>query len=182
MDKMIHGTHKYSRRFSYIKYFSITFLSLALLVVVFVLVEPLLGEDLERNIKIIVDIGLILITITISVFAHFLFINKIYDIFSTMAYMSNELDTKVGFSEANFLKQIFEPEYNDSDTWESMQGLKHLPENMRSKTAIEVAKKLLSNPPKPKPATPVKQPVPTKGTPAKPNQPKATKPKTPAKK
>ena len=183
MDKALLGTHQYSKRFTIIKYVSISFLSIILLVIFFLVVVPML-KDLEWNLQIAVEVGAILVIVTISAFAHYLFINKVYDNFSTMAYMRKVLETKVSFFEASFLKQIFEPEYTDSDSWESMHGLVHLPENLRRKTAMEVAKKLLSNKPAKPQAKPVEKPqdkkVPNQKT--KPPTAPASKPAPPKKK
>ena len=165
MDKALLGTHQYSKRFTIVKYLSISFLSIILVVVFhFVVAVKILNTmNSDPYMKMAIEIGSILVLVIISAFVHYLFINKIYDNFSTMAYMKNELQTKISFSDASTLKQVFEPEYINSNSWESMHGLVHLPENLRRKTAMEVAKKLLSTPPDKPQAKPA----------VKPNDPKA---------
>jgi hypothetical protein len=143
MSEKFHETHKYSKRFAVIKFISASIFGLILIVLTFMPLKNFVA-GLELPIPVLAtDLAIIIIVLVIATILHALFINRIYDTLSTYSYFHNELQTKISYSEAAYLKQLFEPEYVHSDHWVSMTNITTIPENMRRKVAMETGKKLL---------------------------------------
>ena len=76
-------------------------------------------------------------------FHHILFINQFFDTMSTYTYISKTLNTKISMADAKYLKRLFEPKFLEKGAWVSMQNVVSIPEELRRKTIMETAKKLL---------------------------------------
>ena len=139
------GTHKYSRIFRFLKLMSIMTMSMVLFLASYIPLKNIfvkLGiiDVVQRDIYTAV---IIFFMATISLLLHVLVLNKIYDTLSTYYYITDLLDTPISYSDAKYLKRIFEPAYLKSDTWMTMQNIVTLPEGMRKKAIFDAAKKIL---------------------------------------
>jgi len=168
----------YESKYNLIKYVSFFVVGLIILVLFGVFHKQICGFlGIDPN-DIIANIILLLVPLSISAIIHIFWVSKHFDTVSTFYYMKNELKTNVTMADAAYIKRIFDPEFMKADSWVTLEGVLHLPENLRRKAAMDAAKKILSQP-----AKPVKKTNPTKtNTAAKPKTTTAQKPKTATKK
>ena len=133
-------THQYSGSAKVYKIVSFSVIALVVLSVTVALIEKF-HPKLEPNAIFVV---LFVFPLLVSWLLHAASLNRLYDTLSTKSYITNVLQTKVSYAEAAYLKQIFEPKYNKSGAWITMQNVTALPEDMRRKAVMDAAKKLLS--------------------------------------
>lgn len=147
MTKKIHETHKYSKKFYYVKVLSNIIFGTILILITYNPIQSLINS-FNFNSSIIKDlliVGFFILIAVIDTLIHTFSINRFYDTLSTYFYMRNELETEISLADANYLKKIFEPAYIKSESWLTMQNIIKLPDNMRRKAAMDTAKKMLEN-------------------------------------
>jgi hypothetical protein len=97
----------------------------------------------EKLVKALADLCLIFVSLSFSTLLHVIFVNRIFDTLSTYSYITNELQTTISYADAMYLKPLFEPDYQKTESWETMINIVKLPEDMRRKAVLDTAKKLL---------------------------------------
>jgi len=134
-------THKYSRTYFTVKIISALFLGTIIIVIAFVALQ---GNMRDSDNAFLYGLGIFGVTALVTTLVHVFGLNRVYDTLSTKSYITNELQTKVSYADAVFLKKIFEPAYIKSEEWVSMKNVIALPEDMRRKVVMDTANKILA--------------------------------------
>jgi len=160
MAKKEKAKNPYESKYNLMKYFSFFVVGLVILVLFGVFHRQiclLLGIDPN---DIILNIVILLVPLAINAIIHIFWVSKHFDTLSIFRYMRNVLKTNVTMADAAYIKRIFDPEFVRADSWVTLEGVLHLPENLRRKAAMDAAKKILGQPAKKpaatKPTTPAK--------------------------
>ena len=134
-------THSYSKKFFAVKILSALFLGAIIIIIAFIVLQDNMSESDNTGLY---ALSIFAITAIVTILVHVFGLNRIYDTLSTKSYITNELQTKVSYADAVFLKKIFEPAYIKSEEWVSMKNVVSLPENMRRKVVMDTANKILA--------------------------------------
>jgi len=162
----------YESKYNLMKYFSFFVVGIVIFALLYLFRDKIYGL-LRFEPKEITLIVLFFILLSISAIIHIFWVSKHFDTRSIYRYLRNVLHTNVTMTDAAYIKRIFDPEYVSANSWVTLEGVLHLPENLRRKAALDAAKKILSQPQKP-----VKKPTATKpATTAKHKTTTAQKPK-----
>jgi len=162
MAKVDNASPRYESKYSSLKYITIFLLTMILLAIIYFVCEAIPDFELHKNP--IFFFGTAFVVIILSTVIHVLSFNKYYEILSIQDYMKNKLGTEVTKAEASYIKKIFDPPYNSSENWVTIEGILHLPKEQRKKAALDAVKYILSKPPKPpakKPTAPAGKPSPS---------------------